>query len=189
MTNVLRALFYSCPFCVIRTITLDSSQHLVYAQFLLAICRALPKSQATTKTSCLPNAQQRNICSIPCVKTFSGGVWGWELPLFHFLAKASPELLDVKGLETHQRVAHNEFSCLFPWLPHWRATALLCPSPLVKPKKRRKRGNAPRNESWRVRLQSRKEHSCSAAPSSWLCSSHPGSWGMAKRKSSHRIWW
>lgn len=161
MTNVLRALFLSCPFCVIRTITLDSSQHLVHAQFQLAICRALPKSQATTKTSCLPNAQQRNICSIPCVKTFSGEVWGWELPLFHFLVKASPELLDVKGLETHQRVAHNEFSCLFPWLPHWRGTALLCPSPLVKPKKRRKCGNALCNESWRVRLQNRKEHSCS----------------------------
>ena len=96
----------------------------------------------------------------------AASLWGWELPLSHFLGKASPELLDVKGLETHQRVAHNEFSCLFPWLLHWKAAALLYPLPLVKPKKRLKCCTAPSNESSRVNLQSRREHSCSGSTQS-----------------------
>lgn len=128
----------------------------------------------------------------PFVWRFSGGVWSWELPLFHFLGKASPELLDVKGLETHQRVAHNEFSCLFPWLPHWRAAALLCPSPLVRPKKRWRCHTAPSNECSRVRSQSTREHSCSGsiqstAPSIWAPHANPRSWGTAGTALSHRI--
>lgn len=157
MTNVLRA------FLILSFLCHKDNHHWLFpalSSCIVSACRVYGTSNSSHHQNIMPSK-----CTIekhwqhPCVKTFSGGVWGWELPLFHFLAKASPELLDVKGLETHQRVAHNEFSCLFPWLPHWRATALLCPSPLVKPKKRRQRCNAPHNESSRVRLQSRKEHS------------------------------